>query len=30
MEVTSRYVGAGLVVGLLAALGIVSLGARWP
>lgn len=29
-EVTSRYVGAGLVVGLLAALGIVSLGARWP
>lgn len=30
MEVTSRYVGAGLVVGLLAAVGIVSLGARWP
>lgn len=29
-EVTSRYVGAGLVVGLLAALGVVSLGARWP
>jgi Ca-activated chloride channel family protein len=30
LEVTSRYVGAGLVMGLLAALGIVSLGARWP
>lgn len=29
-EVTSRYVGAGLAMGLLAALGIVSLGARWP
>lgn len=29
-EVTSRYVGGGLVLGLLAAVGIVSLGARWP
>lgn len=29
-ESTSRYVGAGLVLGLLAALGVVSLGARWP
>ncbi|OYO17330.1 magnesium chelatase [Enemella dayhoffiae] len=30
LEVTSRYVGGGLVLGLLASLGIVSLGARWP
>lgn len=29
-EVTSRYVGAGLAIGLLAAAGVVSLGARWP
>ncbi|MDO5498250.1 MAG: VWA domain-containing protein [Propionibacteriaceae bacterium] len=29
-ESTSRYVGAGLVLGVLAAAGIVSLGARWP
>ncbi|HHV20778.1 MAG TPA: VWA domain-containing protein [Propionibacterium sp.] len=29
-EATSRYVGIGLVFGLLAAIGIVSLGARWP
>lgn len=29
-ESTSRYVGIGLVLGLLAAVGVVSLGARWP
>lgn len=29
-ESTSRYVGIGLVFGLLAAVGVVSLGARWP
>jgi len=29
-EVTSRYAGFGLAFAILAALGMVSLGARWP
>ena len=29
-EVTSRYAGFGLGFAILAALGMVSLGARWP
>jgi Ca-activated chloride channel family protein len=29
-EVTSRYAGLGLGLAILAALGMVSLGARWP
>lgn len=29
-EVTSRYAGFGLVFAILAALGMISLGARWP
>ena len=29
-EVTSRYAGFGLVFAILAALGLISLGARWP
>ena len=29
-EVTSRYAGFGLGFAILAALGIISLGARWP
>lgn len=29
-ESTSRYVGGGLALGLLAAVGVVALGARWP
>lgn len=29
-EVTSRYAGVGLVFAILAALGMISLGARWP
>jgi Ca-activated chloride channel homolog len=29
-EVTSRYAGFGLGLAILAALGMVSLGARWP
>jgi Ca-activated chloride channel family protein len=29
-EVTSRYAGFGLAFALLAALGMISLGARWP
>ncbi|GAA2108745.1 VWA domain-containing protein [Microlunatus panaciterrae] len=29
-EVTSRYAGAGLAFAILAALGVISLGARWP
>ncbi len=29
-EVTSRYAGFGLFLAILAALGMVSLGARWP
>ncbi len=29
-EVTSRYAGAGLAFAILAALGLISLGARWP
>lgn len=30
VEVTQRYVGIALVFALLAALGVISLGARWP
>jgi Ca-activated chloride channel homolog len=29
-EVTSRYAGFGLLFAILAALGMISLGARWP
>jgi len=29
-EVTSRYAGFGLAFAILAALGLISLGARWP
>jgi Ca-activated chloride channel family protein len=29
-EVTSRYAGFGLGFAILAALGMISLGARWP
>ena len=29
-EVTSRYAGFGLAFAILAALGMISLGARWP
>jgi Ca-activated chloride channel homolog len=29
-EVTSRYAGFGLVFAILAAIGMISLGARWP
>jgi Ca-activated chloride channel family protein len=29
-EVTSRYAGFGLALAILAAMGMVSLGARWP
>jgi Ca-activated chloride channel family protein len=29
-EVTSRYAGFGLGFAILAALGLISLGARWP
>ena len=29
-EVTSRYAGIGLAFAILAALGMISLGARWP
>ena len=29
-EVTSRYAGFGLLFAILAALGLISLGARWP
>ena len=29
-EVTSRYAGFGLGLAILAALGMISLGARWP
>ena len=29
-EVTSRYAGFGLAFAILAALGMMSLGARWP
>ena len=29
-EVTSRYAGFGLALAILAALGMISLGARWP
>lgn len=29
-ETTSRYVGVGLVLAVLASLGVVSLAARWP
>lgn len=29
-EVTSRYAGAGLAFAILAAIGLASLGARWP
>jgi Ca-activated chloride channel family protein len=29
-EVTSRYAGLGLGLAILAALGLISLGARWP
>lgn len=30
VEVTGRYVGIALVFAILAALGVISLGARWP
>jgi Ca-activated chloride channel homolog len=30
LEVTSRYAGFGLAFAILAALGMISLGARWP
>ncbi|RRD50615.1 VWA domain-containing protein [Arachnia propionica] len=30
MEVTERYAGYSLVFAILAALGVISLGARWP
>ena len=29
-EVTARYAGFGLAFAILAALGMMSLGARWP
>ena len=29
-EVTSLYAGVGLIFAILASVGIVSLGARWP
>jgi Ca-activated chloride channel family protein len=29
-EVTSRYAGFGLFLAILAAMGMISLGARWP
>jgi Ca-activated chloride channel family protein len=29
-EVTSRFAGYGLALAVLAALGAISLGARWP
>ncbi|HEY5848441.1 MAG TPA: magnesium chelatase, partial [Microlunatus sp.] len=29
-EVTSRYAGFGLAFAILAAMGMISLGARWP
>jgi Ca-activated chloride channel family protein len=29
-EVTSRYAGFGLAFAILAAMGLISLGARWP
>ena len=29
-EVTSRYAGFGLAFAILAAVGMISLGARWP
>jgi hypothetical protein len=29
-EVTSRYAGFGLIFAILAALELISLGARWP